>query len=270
MSKSFDPKEELRLVKVQFCIEDKQVRTFDVPEDISKGDLWYTTVEQESIKKQSRADVREWRKLGYSTLLKNTFENAAEDAENFIYIFCSLEGHLYQRGLERQCCRIHGEERSDNKDRARYSVLETQSRLSKEKLAGDELACRISASYINASRDAKVFAYRIGKADEAVALGTEEVASVVDALHNPKLQRRLSNQSNCSVSSQPSTGSTKKFSRRMSNESQQSLQPSVASNRTLSRRLSAGLKSAFKGTPSKAKCPSSPIIVSEELYAAIA
>ena len=92
MTKAFAPKQGLRRVKVRFCIEENQVRTFEVPEDILNKDLWYTVIEHETIKSQSRIDARDWRKMGYSTLLKDVFEDAGQDAENYIYIFCSLEG----------------------------------------------------------------------------------------------------------------------------------------------------------------------------------
>ena len=92
MTKAFAPKQGLHRVKVRLCIEDNHVRTFEVPEDSLNKDLWYTVIEHETIKSQSRIDARDWCKTGYSTLLKDVFEDAGQALENYIYIFCSLEG----------------------------------------------------------------------------------------------------------------------------------------------------------------------------------
>ena len=81
--------------------------------------------------------------------------------------------------------------------------MAAQSCFSKEGLKGNELACSILAAYINACHETKVFTRRISKADELAALETEkgsekvEAESIVEVLHNPRMQRRLSNQWNC-------------------------------------------------------------------------
>jgi hypothetical protein len=237
-------------VKVQFCLDSNQVETFQVPKDVLYEDLWFTAEEYEAIKTQSRTEARAWRKMGYSMLLKETFDMPRHDVEDFINAFCSMEGHLNQRGLERHCSRKHGEERTDCKDRARQSVFDAQTRLSKEGLKADELADSISASYINACREAKIFARRIGKADELVAL--EKVSdnkkstateTILGACRNPKMQRRMSNYS---TQSMVSVDSTRK------------------PNRVSSRRTTAN------ATSPKSRCPRSPASAPEELYAALA
>lgn len=231
--------------QVKFSSEESQVQTFDVPEDIPYEDLWFTVEEYDTIKSQTRSEARAWRKMGYSTLLKDTFEMPRHDAQNYINVFCALEGKLNLRGLERHCSRKHGEERSDCKDRARQSVFASQSRLSKEGLKPDEIADSISASYINSCREAKIFSRRMGKADELVALEkaseADQAESILVSCRSPKMQRRMSNFS-CSEQSMTSFGSQR----------------------------NPGVLRASRRKPPKTRCPSSPASPAEELYAAIA
>jgi hypothetical protein len=112
---------------VRFELEHNTCRTFVVPDDIDHGDLWFSATEFDDIKQRSRTESREWRKL-YSHLLNETFEHAKPDAIDYLIAFCLMQGDLYRRGLERQCNRQHGEQRSDAKDRTRYLVFETQRR----------------------------------------------------------------------------------------------------------------------------------------------
>lgn len=229
--------------RVRFEEAQNRVREFEVPEDIPYEDLWFTGDEYQDIKSESRTEAREWRKKGFSSLLKETFEMPSPDTQKYIQVFCALEGHLNQRGLERHCSRKHGGERSDCKDRARQSVFETQFRLRAEGLKADEVADSISASYINGCREAKIFALRIAKADQAVALektvlvDTALMDSILGGCRNPKMPRRMSNMSNA-----------------VSVDSFDSRRPSPGPRRT----------------PPKPRCPGSPASPAQELYAAIA
>lgn len=232
-------------INVHFEADDMiTVRTFEVPDDIPNQDLWYTADEFDAIKSRSRSDCREWRKMGYVNLLKNAFEQPTNDVQSYINVFCALDGALNRRGLERQCSRKHGEERSDCKDRARHSVLDAQFHLSEQGVTGGELANSISAAYITTCREARIFARRVGQADE-LALNQDQPNDQIEILLascRPKMQRRLSNYST-------STHSNNSFD-----------------SASLSRQ--AGVARA--ATRPKTHYPGSPVSSFEELYAAIA
>jgi hypothetical protein len=73
--------------------------------------------------------------------------------------------------LERYCCRQHSENRSTAKERARDAVLITQYRAQQEALKDFAImAERIAAAYMTECREARIFARRLGMADEIVAL----------------------------------------------------------------------------------------------------
>lgn len=201
---------------VKFSAQERHVREFEVRADVPKEELWYTTYEYESIKSQSRIDAREWRKMGYVSLLKDTFYEPRLDAQNYINVFCTLNETLSRRGLERHCSRKHGDERSDSKDRARFAVLSTQERLTREgMLSKEEIVFSVAITYSSFCRDSKIFARRLAKADEIVALGTDvsqrvldEQFAILSSCRSTKFQRRLSNYSSSTTGSMTSFGSS--------------------------------------------------------------
>jgi hypothetical protein len=202
---------------VRFELEHNTCQTFVVPDDIDHEDLWFTAAEFDDIKQRSRTESREWRKL-YSHLLNETFEHAKPDVLDYLIAFCLMQDDLYRRGLERQCNRQHGEQRSDAKDRTRYLVFETQRRFkttmttattkttpaescSSSSVGGVTEACtpqqdydserhnqrkeqeeQLAELYRNSCRHARLFAHRIAQADEIVALGKMDCAARTQAL----------------------------------------------------------------------------------------
>jgi hypothetical protein len=250
--------------KVTFAPNEAQVRTFQIPQNIPYEDLWFTPEDFDDIKSKSRSDAREWRKLGYGSLLKDTFEDPRPDAEHYIAVFCALDGTLNRRGLERHCSRKHGEERSDCKDRARHCVLSTQHQLRQEqntrgaKLSESEISLSIAKAYNSVSREPKIFARRIAIADEFVALEKVAEQSVLDqhlailSSCRPKMQRRLSNYSAASTVSMASIGSSR------------IIPHSMGMGYGLS------LDSTPRRPPSNKKSPGSSTTLTEELYAAMA
>jgi hypothetical protein len=206
---------------VRFELEHNTCRTFVVPDDIDHEDLWFSATEFDDIKQRSRTESREWRKL-YSHLLNETFEHAKPDVLDYLTAFCLMQDDLYRRGLERQCNRQHGEQRSDAKDRTRYLVFETQRRFKttttiatttttkiKTTLATESCSSssvggatedsipppddddherhhqqeeQLAELYRNSCRQAKLFAHRIAQADEIVAMGKMDGAARTQAL----------------------------------------------------------------------------------------
>jgi hypothetical protein len=255
---------------VRFDLDRNTEQTFVVPNDIAHEDLWFTATEFDQIKQTSRTESREWRKV-YSHLLNETYEHPRVDAQDYLIAFCLMQGEdLYRRGLERQCNRQHGEQRSDAKDRARFLVLETQRRFKlaatkqkkkKKKSPQDKVSPPVAKStstctstttnrssttrtttsttfpspaavpgndhnndddddddgdddddeqqlanlYMESCRFAKLFAHRIAKADEIVALGKMmDCAARTQVLVTPQFKRRgsgMSIQSNESLDS---------------------------------------------------------------------
>ena len=171
-------------------------------EELDVDALWFTPDDYFEIKAQSRLDAKDWRRKGYGVLLKETFENPSDQAQDYLNAFCQLEGPLTRRGLERHLSRRHGEERSDLKDRARYCVLSHQRRLQRDGMPLHEMEDSLSKIYQDMCRTAKVFARRLAKADEYVLQQgeTNEAANAIvedseplDLVSGRKMERRLSN-----------------------------------------------------------------------------
>lgn len=211
--------------------------------ELLENEIWYFADEYATMKARGRSEAKEWRRSGYSQLLKETFETPRSDAQDFINAFCMLEDEFHRRGLERQLSRQHGEERSDLKERAKQSVLSNQERLKGQGLRAEELVDHLAHIYKDVTRAAKVFARRLGKADELVVqrgANNTPAHQIIDQLER---QQRHS-----------------KAERRLSNFSMASMR---SGNSDISRRLIP--------TPGrKANCPSSPASAMEEYYAAIA
>lgn len=189
------------------------VLEFELNVEDFKDEVWFSADDYFLIKQRSRKEAKEWRKMGYGILVRESYENPAPNVQEMLSAFCKLEGNLTRRGLERQLSRQHGEERSDCKDRARHSLLLQQSRLKADGLSGDALVEALAESYENASHPARIFARRMGKGDADVVLEGEDNRLAFDILEafdmqnfkkSGKMERRMSN---CSVHSVASTES---------------------------------------------------------------
>jgi hypothetical protein len=194
---------------VRFDLDRNTKQTFTVPDDIPHEDLWFSPAEFDAIKQTSRTESREWRKQ-YSHLLNETFDHPHADAQDYLLAFCLLQGDFwYRRGLERQCNRQHGEQRSDGKDRTRFLVVDAHRRfqmmatrtttkknsLNRSAASTNDPArtggatstiarCmdeQLAALYMESCRHAKLFAHRIAIADEVVALeGSDPMRLLAD------------------------------------------------------------------------------------------
>ena len=228
-----------------------QVCTYDQG-DAPNEELWFSDQEYIDIKAKSRNDAREWRRQGYSILLKDVFAHTAPGAQDYITTFVQLDGHLNRRGLERYCCRQHGEKRSAAKERARDAVFITQYRAQQEALKDfAQMAERIAAAYGEECRESKIFARRLGKADEMVTLEIPTDKCMMESMLGTcrrSVPRRMSNmsaQSGHSVDSRHITHATK-------------ILQSPRNNGKRTERVSPKC------------CPKSPDSTLEDLYAAIA
>jgi hypothetical protein len=235
------------LKTVSFEEEQNRIHTFEEEYELPVEECWYVGGDYVHMKSSSRAEAKEWRRQGYGIILKDTFENPRPDAQDFIDAFVQEEGAQSRRGLERHLSRQHGEERSAVKDRSRQCVLVHQHRLRKQGVKYPEMSDRIGSIYKDTCRPARVFARRLGKADELVAKKGVD-SSTADRIVEDFQKRNYSN----------------KMERRLSNFSIKSGN-SFDSNKSW--RMGNQMRSP------KARCPSSPgspTSPTEELYAGIA
>lgn len=208
-------------------------------------DIWWSPDEFARIKMETRQESKEWRRHGFSILLQDSFESPRQDVQECLNAFCQLEGDFTRRGLERQLSRQHGEERSDVKDRSRTSVLLHQRRLKREGLKLGQIMEQVAHVYRDASRPAKAFARRLGKADRAVVdegesnTPAEKIRDAYEkSLKSRTMDRRMSDFSAKTAPSINSFDSRRKV-------------PTTSSSR-------------------KQRCPNSPATPKDEFYAAIA
>jgi hypothetical protein len=229
--------------------EDKnQIHTFEETYELTVDECWYVGGDYVHMKSSSRAEAKEFRRQGYGVILKDTFENPRPDAQDFIDAYVQEKGAQSRRGLERHLSRQHGEERSAVKDRSRQCVLVNQHQLRKEGMKYHEMSDHLSTIYKDTCRAARVFARRLGKADELVA--TQGVdSSTADRIVEDFQQRNYRKSG--------------KMERRLSNFSIQSGN-SFDSNRSW--RMSH-MRPSKGGGPASPGSPTSP---AEEYYAAIA
>lgn len=203
---------------VVFNLEKNTKLIFERCKGERQEEIWFTGDDHLNMKARSRSEAREWRRQGYGVMLNDTFEFPRADVQDYLGAFVQLPDKLNRRGLERQCSRKHGEERSDLKERARQTVFRTQAKLKKDGMKLDESSEQLSLCYINACRSARVFARRLGKADEQEMkrvinhddpddIQSELVERVlkengiISPNNHRKMARRLSNYSAASVSS---------------------------------------------------------------------
>jgi hypothetical protein len=189
----------IRLAKSVSFSDEIKIRTFEEEFEVSTEERWFAGGDYVTMKLTSRSEAKEWRRHGYSFLLKETFQDPRSNAQEYMNAFVRQEGLLSRRGLERHLSRQHGEERSTAKDRARRTVLSQQWRLQRQGRKIGEIAEHIALVYEEACRTAKIFARRLGKADELGVLEGED-SSFVDSLVQEiqeqsfsKMERRLSN-----------------------------------------------------------------------------
>lgn len=222
---------------ISFDFEKNTTRIFEVNE-VHPQEIWFIGEDHTDMKNRCKIEAREWRKLGYSVLLNDSFEYPRNDVQDYLNAFTQLPDRLNRRGIERQCSRKHGDERSELKERSRQSVFRAQEQFKKQGMGKDELVEKLSLCYICACRNARIFARRMGKADEVEiqrldkldSFGYEATSELVERIleqngivapdHSRRtIQRRYSNYSTASVISLQSYDSQRHNGRRISDHS---------------------------------------------------
>ena len=229
--------------------ENHETRYFKDEHELIFEEMWFSADDYARIKARSKGESKEWRRKGFGVLLKESYEHPRSDTQRYLNAFCQLEGELTRRGLERQLSRQHGEERSDLKERSREAVLIHQMRMKRRDCKPEEIVEQLGLVYREVTRPAKIFARKMAKADENVAIEGENTGVAMDILEeherrprHQKMERRLSNYSS------------------MSGMSTNSVDSMASKRRWQQAHANPRLR--------KANCPSSPASPMEEYYAA--
>lgn len=225
---------------------EKQNQIFHLNDDyegIEINEIWFGGDEFIRIKAKSREESRQWRRLGYSVLLKECFLSNDPNVQDQLNAFCQLEEDLCRRGLERHLSKQHAEERSDCKDISRQAVLSTQKRMKNNEATIEEMIQMVSDAYVQQTRTSKIFAHRMGLADEY---------TVKEGCNSKAADKYLE--------VEDGGGGSRRMQRRLSNYSV------VSTNSMDSRRRWSAMTERQKRRPTSA----SPASVSDDFYAAIA
>lgn len=229
---------------VRFSEKRNQIFQLDDDYDgVENTEIWFGPDEFIRIKAKSREESRQWRRLGYSVLLKECFLCHNADVQHQLNAFCQLEDDLCRRGLERHLSKQHAEERSDCRDISRQAVLSTQKRMKNSDVSIEDMFHVVSDAYEQQTRMSKLFAHRIGLADEH---------TVKVGCNSSPAEKYLEEDDG--------GGGRRRMQRRLSNYSV------VSTNSMDSHRRWSAMGERQKRRPTSA----SPASVSEDFYAAIA
>jgi len=205
--------------KVMFVASNNQIHEFDSMIDYTDQQLleslWHQPWEMHTCKQALRARAQEWRKTGLGVLLADTFHFDSNSSQSTtpsspsamtssklcqkqLVTFCQLPDELYNRGIERHLSRQHDEERTTRKRSAIREIVaqyRTLRQNASDALSPDEQASYVAQFSQQLSRDAAIFARRLGRADEIVARKGEmknphDALMLVDYLIHLQQERR--------------------------------------------------------------------------------
>jgi len=146
---------------VRFVEENDERNTVHVYEAFSTDILWMTCQENREMKKEQQAQTMKLRRGGADRLFEQSFANPASDVQRALNDFTR---HTDGRGLERQTCSKHLEERMMHRALALQAILLGQKQARKQGL--EDVTEQLRALSLQYCCTAKIFARRMGKADE--------------------------------------------------------------------------------------------------------
>jgi len=117
-------------------------------------------------RKAAREDGKQGRKDGYDKLIDGSFSDPKENVQKSLNEFVR---HSNQRGIERFTSKPHYKERKEERLNAIRAVLLGQTQAHLKGLPADQKAQQLREVSLVFCLNAKVFARRMGKADEAAA-----------------------------------------------------------------------------------------------------
>jgi hypothetical protein len=114
------------------------------------------------------------RAQGLDKLLEGTFADPHPDVQKCLNEYVR---HSDCRGLERSICETHFEERKSQRERAVKAVLIGQEMAKKQAMSAEEMSQQLRKVSLTYALDAKVFARRLGKADESACSAKKSSSS---------------------------------------------------------------------------------------------
>ena len=127
-------------------------------------DMYATQEEFSQAKDATKADAAKLRKEGYDSLFEDSFVNPPEDVQKRLNEFAK---HSDGRGLERHTSQKHYEQRMQHRMIAIQAILLGQAQARKQGLKIEDVSEQLRELSIQYCCTAKIFARRMGKADEA-------------------------------------------------------------------------------------------------------
>jgi hypothetical protein len=178
---NFAPEEDL----VSVCVFDNS--TFD-------SSMYVSNEEFHKSKEESFVAVSLAREQGFSDQLEGTFIKPAEDVQKRLNRFVRKSDY---RGVERYICESHLEERKLYREHAIRAVLIGQEMGRQQGLDADELAEQLRKVALLYSVDAKIFARRLGKADESACCQKKHHDHCRHDKNSPRSKRAATRKPSC-------------------------------------------------------------------------
>ncbi|CAB9526997.1 expressed unknown protein [Seminavis robusta] len=149
---------------VQFAADEELETVHLVSSHGEPGKLFLSPLEFDSFKQSSMTEGCQARKQGIDKELECTFTNPGQDVQKKLHHYTRHSGY---RGLERWICKAHYEERKQHREQAIQAILIGQKMAKGQGMNADEVSLQLRKVALVYCLDAKVFARRLGKADEA-------------------------------------------------------------------------------------------------------
>ena len=152
---------------VRFADENDACSSMWVYEAYSTDILWFTLKDQEQTRRAARIEAREIRKRGVDTLLLDAFTNTdtGKAVQRNLNEYAKSKSN--PRGLERFLSREHCAVRKQHKAHAVRAIVMAQNDAREHGHEQVEMEEQLRLLSITFSVHAKIFARRMGKADEA-------------------------------------------------------------------------------------------------------
>lgn len=161
------------------CILDRRIDNNDEPMEPA------SRTARVDPRKAVREDAYRLIPKGYGKLLIDTFEDALDDCQENINAFVVwVPDSDNARGLERYMSQPHKDERDGAREDVLEAVLSRQRQLQKEEVVGNERADEVRIASRRQSWDSKIFARRLGIADELAVREEDQEDQQVESSSN--------------------------------------------------------------------------------------
>jgi hypothetical protein len=151
---------------VQFAPAEKLEEVHEISISQERETLYLSCVEFEAIKQTCLVEGCQARQEGLDKHLECTFTDTGDDVQKRLHHYTR---HSDCRGLERMISKAHYDERKHQREQAVKAVLIGQKMAKHQGMSPDEVSEQLRKVSLVYCLDAKVFARRLGKADEAAS-----------------------------------------------------------------------------------------------------